>query len=152
MLITRGVDYAMRILRVLAEGGLITGTELCEKAMAPQQFAYKILKKMEGRGYIKILRGSGGGYQLNADLRSLTLYDLVDALEKDRLVSACVQPGFYCAWRKQSGNCRTHKCLLNIQRVLDNELRAHSLYDVLFGDALEMDDDVMVSQDYGNAN
>lgn len=134
MLITRETDYALRILRALADGARITAAEVCRKELLPQQFAYKILKKLERAGFVRITRGVEGGCRLSVDLKQVSLYDLTVVMGEDRAVSACMQPGFQCAWRLQNGeNCRVHRQLLQIQSVLDGELRSRSLHQMLFG-------------------
>lgn len=45
MLITRETDYALRILRSLAQGSCLTVGELAEKETLPLKFTYKIIKK-----------------------------------------------------------------------------------------------------------
>ena len=83
MLITRETDYALRILRRLSQGGTFTVGELADKDFLPQQFAYKIIKKLEKAGFVKIIRGVDGGCRLDCDLSQKTLYDLVIAVDKN---------------------------------------------------------------------
>ncbi|MDR1621005.1 MAG: Rrf2 family transcriptional regulator, partial [Synergistaceae bacterium] len=124
MLITRETDYALRVLRALSDGEQVTVGDVCKRELLPQQFVYKILKKMEQAGFVRIARGAGGGCRLTADLDKTSLYDLVDAMKAERLVSACMQPGFQCAWRKDgASSCVVHGQLQQIQEVLDTELR-----------------------------
>lgn len=52
MLITRESDYALRMLRALADGRILTAGELEEQEELPQKFAYKILKKLQKAGYV----------------------------------------------------------------------------------------------------
>ena len=52
MLITRETDYALRILRSLAQGSCLTVGELAEKETLPLKFTYKIIKKLEKAGII----------------------------------------------------------------------------------------------------
>ncbi|MDR1873659.1 MAG: Rrf2 family transcriptional regulator [Synergistaceae bacterium] len=134
MLITRETDYALRVLRALSNGEQSTAGNICTRESLPQQFVYKILKKLEQAGFVQIARGAEGGCRLTADLKKASLYDLMEAMKAERLVSACMQPGFQCVWRqKNSGRCVVHSQLQRIQESLDAELRGHSLHKVLFG-------------------
>lgn len=134
MLITRETDYALRVLRALADGGMMTAAEICRKELLPQQFVYKILKKLERAGFVGIRRGAEGGCRLCRDLKQVSLYDLTVVMAEDRAVSACMQPGFRCAWKEShSTQCNVHRQLAEIQRALDGELRSRSLYRMLFG-------------------
>ncbi|MGX8701699.1 RrF2 family transcriptional regulator [Caproiciproducens sp.] len=133
MLITRETDYALRILRAVSHGEQLTAGEICRRELLPQQFVYKILKKLERAGLVQITRGAGGGCRLAADLKKVSLYDLTEVMDAEKLISACMQPGFQCAWQQKcSAPCTVHRQLSRIQGILDAELRAVSLHQMLF--------------------
>lgn len=135
LLITREADYALRILRTLSEGGLVTAAEITQRELIPRQFAYKILRKLSQVGIIAVNRGVEGGCRLTADLREKSLYDLMAALNLVELVNACMAPGYQCSWRQSCGrDCKIHSRLAAIQQSLDQELRRHSLAAILSGE------------------
>ena len=131
LVITRETDYALRILRALLDGELHTVGEIAQEELLPQAFAYKILKKLEKAGLLEILRGTAGGCRLAADLSRTSLYDLMTAIGEHSSLSACMEPGYDCSWRSSHGGCGVHCRLLEIQRKLDAELRAHTLQEIL---------------------
>lgn len=101
--------------------------------MLPQQFVYRILKKMEKGGLVRIARGRDGGAELVADLKKVSLYDLLTIINEKRYISACMQPDYECAWRSaQAASCPVHNQLTQIQDNLDKELKKRSLHQVLF--------------------
>ena len=59
LLITRETDYALRILRALSQGVCLTVGEIAEKESLPHKFTYKIMKKLEKAGIIRIIREIG---------------------------------------------------------------------------------------------
>ena len=130
-MITKETDYALRLLRALADGERHTAADLAEGELVPQPFAYKILKKLAKTGLVRVTRGAEGGWQLAADLEETTLLDLMTAMEEDRSLSACMDPDYRCSWRMQRGRCSVHCRLADIQRRLDRELRSHSLAQLL---------------------
>lgn len=134
MLITKETDYALRILRALASVGRRTARDLAEQEQIPRQFAYKILKKLEKSGLVRITRGADGGCALAADLSHVTLYRLILAMERDSAISDCTREGYLCGWREAHGGavCRAHNHLSSIQRALDRELDSHTLQEILF--------------------
>ncbi|QNK41081.1 RrF2 family transcriptional regulator [Caproicibacter fermentans] len=135
MLITRETDYALRILRALSGGEHVTTADICKKELLPQQFVYKILKKMERAGLVLITRGKDGGCRLIKDLQTVSLFDLMEIMETDKSISACTQPGYPCAWRQKYGKpCMVHQHLQQIQRKLDDELKAFRLSKILSED------------------
>lgn len=131
MVITRETDYALRILRALLDGELHTVGDIARAELLPQAFAYKILKKLEKAGLLKILRGTAGGCRLTAELSRISLYDLMIAIGEHSSLSACMKPDYQCPWRSSHGGCGVHCKLLEIQRKLDAELRSHSLREIL---------------------
>lgn len=135
MLITKETDYALRILRALADGKRQTASELAANEQIPQQFAYKILKKLEKAGFLQITRGADGGCSLAANLNNITLYQLIRAMEREASVSACTEPGYECQWRKAHGGevCNAHVQLAHIQKAINRELNSHTLQTILFG-------------------
>lgn len=107
--------------------------EISKAEGVPQQFAYKIIKKLEKAGLLEIVRGAGGGCRLTADLKQVTLYDLMAVMEEDTRVISCMEPGFTCTRPQDSPRCAAHQRLKAIQRALDRELKSHPLSDLLFG-------------------
>jgi Rrf2 family protein len=136
MLLTRETDYALRLLRGLADGEQVTAAELSAREQVPRQFAYKILKKLQRAGLISIQRGAEGGCTLAAGLGEVSLRRLMQAMEEDAAVSACMRPDYECQWCRAHCDavCRAHIHLAAIQEKLDRELEAHSLAEILFGD------------------
>jgi len=131
MLLTRETDYALRILRCLMDGTRQPVGEIAKQGLVPQQFAYKIIKKLSRAGLVEITRGAEGGCRLCVDLVEVSLYDLMTAMEECCSVNACTQSGYSCVWAQRNGGCRMHQRFLLIQNRLDEELRAHSLMSML---------------------
>lgn len=131
MLITRKTDYALRILRALLDRELHTAGQIAQDQLLPQSFAYKIMKKLEKAGMVQMIRGTAGGCRLAADLSRTSLYDLVEAMGERSGLSACMDPQYTCPWRSCHKGCGVHNKLLAIQDKLDQELRSHSLLEIL---------------------
>lgn len=85
MLITRECDYAVRVLRAMAEEKRVSVNEICEKELITAPFAYKILKKLQKSGMVRGYRGVHGGYSLNCDLDQITLYDVYTTIDPGML-------------------------------------------------------------------
>lgn len=136
MFITKETDYALRILRALADGERHTAVSLAEEEQIPLQFAYKILKKLEKGGVLRILRGADGGCLLTTGLDQITLYRLMQIMGEDAFVSSCMRPGYQCQWCQAHNEtvCRAHLHLREIQQTLNRELDTHSLQEIFFGD------------------
>lgn len=127
MLITRELDYALRVLRALRDGQLHTVGEITQTQMLPQAFTYKIVKKLAAAGLIEIIRGNAGGCRLAADLSQTSLYDLMQAIDEEVELSACMNPDYSCPWREAHEGCAIHCRLFALQEKLDQELKNQSL-------------------------
>lgn len=133
MIITRETDYALRILRALLDGQLHTLGQIAQDELLPQSFTYKISKKLHQAGMIEVVRGTAGGCRLAVDLSGTSLYDLMVAMGEHSGLSSCMNPDYSCAWRTCHHGCTAHTKLMEIQEKLDNELRSHSLREILTG-------------------
>ena len=132
MLITREIDYALRLLRALSGGQLRSIPQICQEEQIPKQFAYKILKKLSNAKLVQVTRGTSGGCRLSADLAQLTLFDVISAAGEDRLVNACTDCSFQCERREQlAGGCSIHRSLSEIQLRLDGLLKEYTLATLL---------------------
>ncbi|MDR1042715.1 MAG: Rrf2 family transcriptional regulator [Clostridiales Family XIII bacterium] len=132
MLITREIDYALRILRRLQNGELIATPEICRNENLPIHFVYRILKKLDNAGVVDIARGKDGGAKLSCDLGSLTMYTLVEALGERKYVSACTRPGYECEYRRNhKGKCGVHDSLSVMQRDLDGLFRGRTILQMI---------------------
>jgi len=134
MLITREIDYALRILRALQNNQQLTAAELAKGEQIPQQFAYKILKKLKKGQLVNIYRGITGGYALAVDLHHVSLYDLTEIMDGEEKLASCMKPGYQCSWRLARGNstCKAHINLLQIQQEFTKQLQSYNLYEILF--------------------
>lgn len=136
LLITREIDYALRILSSLSTGKQLTTYNICQQELVPQQFAYKILKKLSKSGLVKVTCGGEGGCQICRDLKFVTLYDLIKIMEKDEWISSCMQKDFLCTRRQKNKDyCSIHKNLSAIQSLLNKELKSYSLYEIINGES-----------------
>lgn len=81
------------------------------------------------------MRGVDGGCRLIGDLNTTTLYDLMECMEEDRQIIACMRPGYSCQWvSTHDARCHVHCTLANIQRSLDDQLRSYTLQFLIFGE------------------
>ena len=133
MLLTRETDYALRILRSLLEGERKSVGDISKEELIPQQFAYKIMKKLSQAGLVEVTRGVDGGCRLSADLEKVSLYDLMTVMDGRCEINACMDPSYQCPRREKNGGCLIHTQLSAIQKKLDEELRSYPLMTLLTG-------------------
>lgn len=134
MLITREVDYSLRILRSLADGKQRSIEEISRAEAAPKPFAYKIIKKLQKADWIDIARGVEGGCKLKVDLHQVTLYDLTTLVGPGGAISPCLDEGYVCTRTAVCEEpCRIRIGLSGVQRSMDELLKKHTLAELIFG-------------------
>ena len=85
MLFTKECDYAIRIMRALSDGELVSVSNICAAEQLPSAMTYKITRKLEKQGLLKSCRGTNGGYCLNRTLSEISLYDICAAVRVVRI-------------------------------------------------------------------
>jgi Rrf2 family protein len=133
MFISRECDYSVRIIRELADGKKKTAEDISSKERISYQFSYKILKKLENKGLVRVFRGVQGGYSLTKKIEDITLYDVFTAIEDHIFITACLQNGFDCPMNKNGTPCSVHKEFLRLQRVLTSAMKEKTLDEVFRG-------------------
>lgn len=84
MKITARVEYAVLALFELAMGGAdrqIQARELSARQRIPLRFLEQILIQLKKAGLVKSVRGASGGYLLGRQASTITLKDVVEAVE-----------------------------------------------------------------------
>ena len=121
MLMTREMDYALRILRALYREEQLSAAVIAQREHMPKAVTLKVLKLLHAAGLVDSRRGSSGGYLLSVQ-EPLYLGDVFRALGEPTLVNRCQQPGYRCE-NDPEGDCGLCRELSRIQSVLDTELR-----------------------------
>lgn len=126
MLITREMDYAVRVVRALKDGTKVSASEVAKKENLPQAITYKVLNSLLKSKLIGSMRGVNGGYYLKCDLANTTLYDICVALGEDMSITECVREGYDCI-NNRCGECILNKEFNRIQSSLNRELQTTTL-------------------------
>ena len=122
MLMTREMDYALRILRALHHAEQLSAAAIAQQENMPKAVTLKMLKRLHGAGLVSSQRGSNGGYALSRPCEELYLSDLILALGAPLLINRCQNPDYRCENRPEGG-CGLCRELSRIQEVLDGEFR-----------------------------
>lgn len=122
MLMTREMDYALRILRALYQEEQLSAAVIAQREHMSKAVTLKILKRLHAAGLVDSRRGSNGGYFLLRPCEQMDLWELFHALEEPLYLNRCQCPGYQCENRprEKCGLCRE---LSRVQEVLDGELR-----------------------------
>ena len=131
MFLTKECDYAIRIVRSLADLEKKSVKTICDSEHIPQFFAYKILKKLEYAGIVLSHRGALGGYQLAKKPDDVTLYSIVSAVEEGLFLSECLQMD-NCPHNSNGNNCGVHQELKRIQELVISSLKEKTMDKIIY--------------------
>lgn len=130
-IIKKDTDYAMRMLASLAldnSRSPVTAKKLAAAQLVPEDFAYKILRKLTRAGLAAGRMGSHGGFTLGKAPRDISLRDVAAAVQGQITVRKCCLANDACSRRE---TCDISKVLGSLQDNLDDFLKKVTLEDVL---------------------
>ncbi|MFW2851532.1 SUF system Fe-S cluster assembly regulator [Sphingomonas sp. TX0543] len=101
-------DYAVVMMSAAARhcggAGRLNATVLAEETGVPLPTAQKLVSRLSAAGLIESARGTGGGFRLARPPATISLMDIIEAVEGPIALTACVDVGDHdCAIE---GNCR----------------------------------------------
>lgn len=124
MQINRTTDYALRILYYLGcEKRVIPSSEMAKNMKISQRYLLSIAKELKDHEYIKVGMGSIGGYSLAKSLKEITLYDVIENMEGEIIISRCRLPNNHCV----AEHCVFHDAYSLLQDMLKCYLKTLTL-------------------------
>jgi Rrf2 family protein len=125
LLFSRECEYAIQAVLYLAlkpEGSMTSIKTLTRRLSIPYHFLAKILQRLAGKGLLRSLKGPTGGFALARPAESITLFQIVQAIDGDGFLNSCVL-GFPdcstrnpCAVHEQWGTLRDSIHLMLIRK------------------------------------
>ncbi len=122
MQLTRQSEYAIRAvleLSMLPEGEFMQSRAIAARQELPEQFLNKTVQILARVGLVETRRGMQGGVRLAVRPESITIADVIGAVEGKIAINPCLSGGYHCANRP---SCRVHGILNRAQEALLTEL------------------------------
>jgi len=116
MELTRKGDYAIRGIIYLASqppNKISLLSEIAAAVDVPQTFLAKIFQQFSKTGIVKSFRGTGGGFLLAEPPESITLLQVVEAVEGPIMPNRCVLKPGEC---ERDSFCTVHPVWLQVQQ------------------------------------
>lgn len=122
MQITREADYAIRCVLYLSEpqGRVIMVDEIAKAKKIPKSFLAKILQKLAKVGIVKSFRGVKGGFQLAKKPKSISLLDVIEAIDGTVAMNRCAIDKRMCSL---SNECSVHPVWVELRKEVEARLR-----------------------------
>ncbi len=90
-------DLALRALHELcAHDERLAGAELAEILDTSVQYLPQVMSPLVHRGWVASTRGPNGGYRLTAELRDISVLQLIETMEGPTDTTTCVLRGGTC--------------------------------------------------------
>jgi len=118
MQITRASDYAVRVMIHLAglpDRSTVRQSELSRATDVSGHFLSKVLQQLVRARLIRSQRGSGGGYALAVPANSISLLDVVQAMEGPVRLNQCIEEGPSC---ERKSWCPAHQVWAEAQAAI----------------------------------
>jgi Rrf2 family protein len=125
--LTRRGDYAVRAMLVLSRqpaGELVSVRRIAEGMDIPARFLPQVMADLVRAGLVEATTGRNGGYRLARPATSISLLDVVDAVEGDSRRRTCVLRGGPCGL---DGYCDVHDVFFAAQDAMLRTLAEASL-------------------------
>lgn len=139
MMITRATEYACLTMLYLAKqpAGKISFTaEIAEAERIPPSFLVKVVPRLVKAGLVISRRGSSGGLELAKDPSTITLKDMVEAMEGEIVSNLCTGSQPFTCFRS---GCALKSAFHQAQLKYLEALSAVTLNDLAKQDAYVLD-------------
>ncbi len=127
-IISQSVEYALRAMSHLASrNGVAANCEVIARATrVPQGYLSKIMGQLVRAGLVQSFRGPGGGFILSRGPESITVHDVICAVDPIRRISNCPLGN-----PQHDRLCPLHQCLDDAMAQVEATFRGTNLADVL---------------------
>jgi len=130
---TKRSEYAIRaIIQLFSNRGKakVKVNDLIKTTEIPEHFTRKVLRRLVQRKFLKASTGPTGGYELRRDPSTITLADIVEAMDgkASRRFGQCILGRPECTDGKA---CLLHKAWMKAKEGICYELQSTTLKDVM---------------------
>jgi Rrf2 family protein len=126
--LTRRADYAVRVMLVLAaDPQRLSATTIASRMAIPPRFIPHVMRDLVAAGLVAATPGRSGGYRPARDPASVTVLEVIEAIEGDGRRRTCVLRNAPCG---RDGFCAIHHVFSAGQDALLDELGRATLADV----------------------
>jgi Rrf2 family protein len=128
--LTRRGDYAIRAVIALARHApeVVGASRLADETGIPRHFVAQVMTEVVRAGIAEARLGRTGGYRLIRAPESVSVYDVVHAVEGDVGRRSCVLRNAPCS---RDGTCDLHETFMAAQDALLDRLRDASIASIV---------------------
>src|SRR3989338_3738379 len=123
IILTRQVDYGVQFLKALAvqkNGKSLSVRQFSHDSTISFLFLQRIVRKLKLHGIIHSERGPSGGYVLARPDMSISLSDVIDAVEGPHGIVQCLKAGKMC---ERKDVCTARPTFQSVQDTMNHMFR-----------------------------
>ena len=129
--LSKRTDYglmAMRRLSLLPRGACRSAREIAVEHNIPPALMAKLLQRLARKGLVAAHHGTKGGYRMARPARSISLRDVIEAIEGPLAMTECFDP---CNGEcPQDATCTVKGPLHRVQMRIVDELSRTTVFDL----------------------
>ena len=127
--LTMRADYAIRAMLALTRaGGMLSSRKIADEMKIPPRFLPQIMGDLTRASLVEAHPGRSGGYVLSKKPSTVTLLEVIEAIEGDPHRQICVMRGTPCG---QNGQCGVHDIFFAAETALLDRLSGATLQGVI---------------------
>lgn len=119
MLITRWIDYGVRIMLTLAlePDRLLNANEIAKACGITRPATLRLIRQLAMAKLVETRRGPGGGVKLGRKASEVTFKNIIEATDSRRAVNPCLVEEHFCG---REASCAVHRLLEPLQKHVDD--------------------------------
>lgn len=124
---------AVAALAELGEGAFAGAAEIAEQIGAPRNYLGKLLKTLADQGLLESQKGKGGGFRLARNPEEISLYEIMEPLDRVSRWSGCFLGRARCS---EDAPCSVHQRWSKVRTAYLQFLQETSVHDLVGREAL----------------
>ena len=128
--LTRRGDYAVRAMLALSDPSVepwLSAVRISGAMSIPERFLPRVLRDLARAGLVEARTGRTGGYRLARPAGTITLFDVIAAVEPEDDARRCILRGIPCS---PDGRCAVHDTFDQARTAMQGRLAATTLADL----------------------
>ena len=118
---------ALAFLSRLEPGAFAGAAQIAEEVGAPRNYLGKLLKQLAETGLLESQKGFGGGFRLSRPAEKITLYDVLEPIERVSRWNGCFLGRSKCS---EKNPCTVHQRWSETRQVYLSFLRETTIAEV----------------------
>lgn len=109
-------DYAVVMMSAIARHcgqSRLNAAQLAEETGIPVPTVQKLVSKLSAAGLLRSVRGAGGGFKLARPAATMSLADIIEAIEGPIALTACVETGKHDCGMEGACRVKAHWQVVN---------------------------------------